>query len=80
MADTKLKKILKDREISNRGLIKLMKSKGVAYTLTVSQINRIVNGKSGVTTTLVSRKKTYPSTLERLCIALDCKSSDLLDF
>lgn len=75
-----LSRILKERDLGYEELIQIMKSKGLK-PVTADNLSKITKHNRAFMCTLKPLYGNgYPQTLERICIALDIKSSDLLGY
>ncbi len=75
---TKLDKIMSERNITVGGLNRILIEKKLP-TIDPTAFGKYRYGKTGLSASLKSNPK-YPSVLERICIALSIKSSELLDY
>lgn len=67
--ETKLKKLLREKEISQTDLYRIIKDQCNSY-LGQDVISRIVNGK---------KKNFELYTLLKICLALNCKPSEIIE-
>lgn len=78
MYATKLDKIMTERKLSIADLNKTLDAKGI-LRLDPTAFAKYRKGKTGLNAKL-SSNLLYPSVLERLCLALNVHSSELLEY